>query len=125
MSEPQPYAPVVPATSSTNTAGRISIVFAILAVVVGVGQQIFSSFAPLVAYNLQWGSGQLAALFAVVGAIHLLLSIVAVVFGAIGVTRRALGQSPVAAAIGLGVGAVGVLSGLIGFIVVPLLSQLV
>ena len=124
MSEPQPYSPSIP-TGTTNTPGRIALILAIVAVALAVVQQILSVFAPLLAYNAGASTAQISGVFGVVGAIHLLLSIGAVVFGAVGITRRAHGQPVIAAALGLGAGATGVIGGIVGFAVIPLVAQLI
>ncbi|MEO5921102.1 MAG: hypothetical protein ABIQ01_08160 [Pseudolysinimonas sp.] len=56
------------------------------------------------------------------GILHTLVAAVALVAGAIGVTRRGLPHA--AAGVGLGLGAVGVAAGVVGLVVVPVISVL-
>jgi hypothetical protein len=116
-----PYPPAA-ASTGANTPGRIALILAIVATVVAAVAQVLSVFAPLQQQNVGAAYAQIAGLFGVIGGIHLLLSIGAVVFGAVGVTRRT--DSRIAAALGLGAGAVGVISGIIGFAVIPLVAGL-
>ena len=115
-----------------NVPGRIALAFAIVATVLGTALQVLPILGLLsaVTYDDAVAYPTAAAMYAAhyrpvvsffvtAGIIHMVPSIAAVVFGVIGAKR----PRPVAAAIALGVGALSVLGGFVGFALIPVIAD--
>ena len=110
-----PYPGVLP---ETNTAGRASLVVAIIIVAIGVAQQVVSQTIPLMMANLGLGVGEVGIVFGVFGAVIGVLATVGLILGAIGLGRTRGARA--AAGAGTAIAASSLLSVLLG-LVLPLL----
>ena len=113
-----PYPAVAPST--TNTAGRASLIVAIVIVAVGVVQQVVTQFVPLIMANLALGSGDVAIVFAVFGAIIGIIALVGLILGIIGLGDRS--SSRAAAGAGTAIAASSLLSVILAFLLPLVLS---
>lgn len=127
---PPPGAPYSSAASAAsapggqaNPAGRIALIFAIVAVAFGLVQQVVSQLIPYIMYNLNLGTGAVGGIFSIFTVLHVLLSAGALAFGWVGASRR--GAPHLTSGIGLGVGAAGVISGLVALVSGPILGLLI
>jgi hypothetical protein len=125
MTQPPPPASARPepypggASQGGADAGRIAFAIAIAAAAIGLLQQIFGVFLPQIARTYAYGTVQMAAIFGSFTLLHTAICLVALIFGIRGAQSR---RSPVHAGIAIGVGAVGVMGGVIALAVTPILG---
>lgn len=108
--QPAPY----PSRPVGSDLGRVAFIAAVVTAVVGVGQQIVSIFLPLILSQTGKTPMQIGATLAAFTFLLTALSLATLVLGVMGAQR---GQSPVRSGIAIGVGALGVIGGVISLIV--------
>ena len=123
MTQPPPPQTDPYALSAAGGAdlGRVGFVLAIVAVVLGVVQQIVFAFLPTIMAAFAIGYSSVSVAVGAFGVLHAVLSIIALVLGILGAQRR---RSLVHSGIAIGVGAAGTVAGVIGLAVVPLIGFL-
>ena len=107
--------------ASVNVLGRVAAILAIVAIAVATGSQIFAVFAPLFQRNVGAGVAAITGIFGVLTVTHTVLSLAALICGLVALTRRDLPQF--ASGIGVGVGAAGVIAGLVSIVIIPLAAS--
>lgn len=115
--QPDPY-PVHTAVPGADL-GRVGFVFAIVAVVLAVVQQITFAFLPTLMNSLDVGYSSVSVWVGAFGAVHAAVSITALVLGIMGAQRR---RSLLLSGIAIGVGSAGTVAGIIGLAIVPLIG---
>ena len=124
MTQPPPPAavnpyPATPVVGGGADLGRAGFVVAIIAVALTVGQQIVFALLPLIQASAGVGYSSISLWIGVFGAVHALVSAAALVLGLVGARRR---RSLILSGIAIGVGGAGLISGIVGFAVVPMIS---
>ena len=104
-----PYPAVVP---STNTAGRASLIVAVIIVAIGVVQQVVSQTIPLMMRDLGLDVGTVGLVFGAFAIVVGILAVVGLVLGIIGLGRTHGARA--AAGGGTAIAASSLLSVLIG-----------
>jgi hypothetical protein len=120
VTRPEPYASTGAAAPGTDL-GRAGFVVAIVVVALSVLQQGAFSFIPLIQANTGVSLGVISAGIGVFAVVHGALSAVAFVLGLLGARR---GRSMVLSGIAIGVGGAGVVVGIIGIFIVPVIGFL-
>src|SRR5438045_3554986 len=110
---PPPGLPAHPAPAATDL-GQVAFVIAIVTAAVGIAQQLVGVFIPYLLQNATLYEIQIA--FGAVGVVHLALSIGTLVIGVLAARRS---RSQLKAGIAIGVGALGVIAGIVGLALVP------
>lgn len=119
MTQPPAVNPYSAPPAGGTDVGRVGFVFAIVAVGLAVAQQVSFAFLPSIQTGV--GFGTVSLWIGAFNVVHLVVSLAALVLGAIGAQRR---QSLVQSGIAIGVGGAGVIVGVIGFAIVPLIGLL-
>lgn len=128
MTNPPPpgYTPAPTASAAGagagNPAGRIALIFAIVSVAFGLVQRIVTVFLPTIMMQTATSYSSIGIIFSVLAVISILISAGALAFGWYGATRRGLPH--LTSGIGLGIGAAGVISGLVGLVAAPMAGLL-
>lgn len=111
---PNPYPSTPIAASTSNAAGRASLVVAVVIVGVGVLQQLATYVLPTLLYGLGSGMSEISWVFGAFGLLIGVLAIVALILGIIGLSRP--GTTKAAAGAGTAIGASSLLSVMIGLL---------
>ena len=109
-------------TATTNTAGRASLIVAIVIVAVRLVQQVISQVIPLIMANLALGSDSVGVIFGIFGVIVGVLALVGLIFGIIGLGNRTASRA--AAGAGTAIAATSLLTVIISFLLPPIISVL-
>lgn len=118
MSVTDPYAR--PAQSSG--AGRLSLIFGLIVVVISLAQQVLNRFVPQLMVQLSLDSAGIGGIYAVISIVIGVVALVAVVFGWLAIQRR--GPDAVIGGVGLGIGGAALLSVIFALVSAPILSLL-
>jgi hypothetical protein len=111
---PSPYPDA--AATGVRDLGRVAFVVAIIAVVLGIGVHIAGSFLPVILMRSGSTAMQIGGILGAFTFLHAAISFLALGLGALAAQRR---QSPLRSGIAIGVGAVGVIGGIVALLLVP------
>jgi len=120
MTTDTPNYAVPSSSSSSNQAGRASLVIAVIIVAVGLAQQVVAQSIPLIMADLGTSTDTVGLIFAVFAAVVGLLAIVGLILGIVGLSR----ERRAAAAAGTAIAASSLLTVAVSFILPLILNAI-